>query len=113
MGAQAAAYLLTLVIEAPLSAAFAAHRSIPLRQSILAVLVASTLTHPVAWWASRRLGPDEYAATLWLIEAAVCAAEAGVFRWLLPLNWRDALLLSVGLNAASAVIGGLAWVALR
>lgn len=66
-------------------------------------LLATALTLPYLWF----LLPDLLSAqaALWLGEALVFAVELGLYRWLLPANWRQAALLSLAANAASLLVG--------
>ena len=40
-----------------------------------------------------------------IIEIAVVGSEAMFYRWLLPLNWRESILVSLIANGASFAIG--------
>lgn len=104
---QTSAFFMTLAIEVPLASVLATLRSVSWMRGFFAAIVASSLTHPVAWWITQRLGPDEYQAMLWVIEAIVCLVEALVFMRILRMRWGTSLALSVIVNAASAVTGAM------
>lgn len=111
---QLAAFAMTLAIELPV-VALAAGRLGPAvgwRRALAAGVVASSLTHPLAWWLRWRLGPDEAVAGFFAIELAVILMEAVVLKIGLGWNWRGAAALSTAANTASAGLGGLAYGAL-
>lgn len=102
-----AAFLFTLVIEAPLVSLAGRKLHKPWARIAAAVLLPSLVTHPLAWQAWSRLSPYDYALGVTLIEAGVWLAEAMLLKFLLQLWWRQALLLSLIANAASFMLGYL------
>lgn len=104
------ALALTLVCEVPLILLLAVRwRHLSRTRVALVAVTASCLTHPLAWRAAAALAPDMYRTGLWLIEAAVVAAEAlWYLAWLRP-GWRRATVWSLMANAASATMGMLVW----
>jgi hypothetical protein len=42
---------------------------------------------------------------LWLVELLVIASEILLLRWLIPLNWRRAVILSLAANLVSSAAG--------
>lgn len=104
------ALALTLVCEVPLMLLLTARwPRLSRSRVVLATVTASCLTHPLAWRAAAALAPDMYRTGLWLIEAAVVAAEAlWYLAWLRP-GWRRATVWSLMANAASATMGMLVW----
>lgn len=121
---QIPAMLLTLAIELPLGLLWLRWRTpalqtvgwhrlsphgVPTRRALLALLLASTLTHPLAWWCSGQLGHTYYLQGLAIIELAVSLLEALIFAVIMPLAIAEALLLSLFLNLASLLLGTLLW----
>lgn len=98
---------LTLVIEAPLVALAGRYMQRPVRRMLVAALLPSLLTHPFAWHAWTLLGPHDFVAGVLLIEALVWGAEAVMLRFLMPMKWRQAILLSLVANSASVTAGWL------
>lgn len=106
---QGAALALTLAVE--LLVAFGWLRrtrpSLPPPRIVIAGLLPSLLTHPLAWRAAAALPAAGYARGVLAIEAAVVLVEAVVLRLLLGRPWQDALLLALLANAASFAVGAL------
>lgn len=89
---------LTIGVETALAVA-----ALPRRRDRLLVDVplASLLTHPLATWAVSTGRP------LLLVEAGVVLVEALVFRVVTELGWKQAVLLSLLINAATTAIAVL------
>lgn len=104
MSGELVALFLSLALEAPVL--LLATRAQPWPRRLLAALLPTLLTHPVAWELAGRLGPDDYLAGFVLIEGTVVLAEAAAIALL--LRWRPwrALAASVLANATSALLGG-------
>ncbi|MOA36272.1 hypothetical protein D3C78_1577850 [compost metagenome] len=68
-------------------------------------MLPSALTHPFAWRAIGNFGAHDYLYGWLLIESLVVLAETLLLRWLARLPLGCALALSLGANAASAVLG--------
>lgn len=100
-----AALAMTLAVEAPLVTWAGRRWQRPWPRALLAGLLPSLLTHPLAWRAWERLGPQDYLQGVAIIEAAVWLVEALVLKLVLRLRWRQALLLSFAANAASFAAG--------
>lgn len=105
---QLQAYLLTLLLELPVALALACVWGLPLPRASLATLLASSLTHPLAWQTALILVTMRLWWLVWLlVEAGVVLVEALVFGWVLRVPWRRALWLSFLVNAVSASAGWL------
>lgn len=102
---QTSALLLTLAVEIPVAGLLARTIGADLRRTLFAALVASCITHPVAWQLAAKLGPDDYRAGIALIEGAVVVVEAGIYRLLLSCKWKPALGISAACNTASWLVG--------
>jgi hypothetical protein len=104
---QLEAFALTLLIEATVAVCLGWRLSLSPLNCALAAAVASSLTHPILWAvfgdASTLLG----AWTTRLLEAAIIAAETPFYRLIAASRWRDAVLLSIIVNAASWGAGEL------
>lgn len=100
-----AALGLTLAVEAPLVAWAGRRLQRTWGRVLLAGLLPSLLTHPLAWRAWERLGPQDYQQGVAIIEIAVWLVEALLLKLILRLQWRQALLLSLLANAASFAAG--------
>lgn len=98
---------ITLAVEAPLVTLVGRRLRLAWWRAIVAGLLPSLVTHPLAWRAWERLGPQDYLQGVLLIEAAVWLIEAVLLKMLLSLLWRQALLLSLFANAASFALGRL------
>ena len=96
---------LTLAIEAPLVALAGRLLRRPPWRLLVAGLAPSLLTHPLAWHAWTLLGPQDFDQGVLLIEALVCVAEAIMLRYLMPMPWWQAWLLSLAANVASVTTG--------
>ncbi|MEN9434556.1 MAG: hypothetical protein RLZZ422_2145 [Pseudomonadota bacterium] len=108
---QALAWLLTLLLEVPLVVFFANKWGISWQRAAIVGIVASSITHPLAWksfWAATVIWQTDH-AWLWLvcIESLVWLIEAGVYRIALPLDWGRSMMLALLTNALSASMGML------
>lgn len=104
---QTTALAWTLLLETP-AALLAAHRwRLSWLHAGCAALLASCITHPLAWDAALALHPEHYFVGWLCIEAAVVLAEAGIFFLLLRLSPARALALSLAANSISALAGTL------
>lgn len=110
---QTAALGMTLAVEVPLVMLLARRWHIAWVRSLPVALLASCLTHPLAWklsWvASVLLQTTHYPVWFLAIEAGVWLLEALVFHFGLRLGWQRACVLSLGVNLASALFGVLLW----
>lgn len=94
---------LTLACEVPMLLVLARRHSG--RAVFMAAVGASLLTHPLAWQAAAKLGPDQYVAGVVVIEAVVVVVEATWYQfWLRPGPGR-ALVWSLAANGLSALTG--------
>lgn len=102
-----AALALTLAIEVPIVAVAsrASARPVTVARAIVAAVVASAVTHPVAWWLASHLAPDEVPTGFVLIETGVALAETIPLAIGLRWSWRGAFMLSIACNAVSACVG--------
>ena len=64
------------------------------------VLLINALTNPPAMAAAR-----EFDVNSWLVEGLVCAVEVPLYRLLLHVSWRLALVIGLATNALSASAG--------
>lgn len=104
---QTSALLLTLAVEVPIAGLLARAIGANLRRAMFAALLASWVTHPVAWQLAAKLGSDDYRTGIALIEGAVVLAEAGIYRLLRCCSAWAAIGISTACNAASWLIGVL------
>ena len=102
---QAAAFGLTLLVEAPIvwAGTGAAARGTGWR--LAAALLPSSLTHPWAWRVLGHYGPHDHAAGLLLVEGIVWVVEVPLLMLLAGLSLRRAVGVSVAANAASLALG--------
>lgn len=105
MSNQLLALALTLMLEVPVAWRGFGGAAAPLRVPGAAVL-ASVLSHPLAWSLALRLGPDDFPLGYWFIESGVWLFEAALYRGLLRCPWRQALAVSLAANLLSALAGG-------
>ena len=106
---QSAALGLTLAIELPVVLLAAGRLRVRWQRGLAAGLLASGLTHPLAWWVSDQLGPRDYGLWIVFLEILVCLVESAIFRVVMQLAWRWALALSLLANAVSALAGIVLW----
>ena len=104
---QSAALALTLGVESLVVLMWlrGAAVAVPWRRMVIAALLPSSLTHPLAWRAAAALSADGSVAGLVAIETAVVLVEAAVLRALLPLDARRALVVAAAANLASFTAG--------
>jgi hypothetical protein len=77
-----------------------------LLRGIGAAALATLVTHPLAWWSIQALEPAAgYWAAVAVVEALVCLIESPAYRFLVPLDWPAALLVSVVANSTSTLAG--------
>lgn len=100
------ALLLTLSVEAPLVMWFAHRLQRATYRSVMAGLVPSLLTHPIAWQTWSRLSEHGFIEGIAFIETAVFLIESAVLQLVLDTTWRQAPMISLFANAAS---GGVGW----
>lgn len=106
---QLEALALTLVVELAVALAFARGWGMAPRALgwlAAAVVAASLLTHPLAWWSNGALMPH---LTFWpraaLIEVGVAVAETAVLGLAGVLSWRRAAVVAWVMNAVSFGLG--------
>lgn len=97
------AWLLSLVVELPLLVVMLYPYEV--KRVVWAGLVATSLTHPVAWWAAGLLAPAEYTQGVLVIEIVVWATESVLFRFMLPTQWAAAAACACLANTASMTVG--------
>ena len=97
----------TIVIEGLVVFGFARWRKKPAGRLVLASVLANVATQTLLWLALN-LFAGHYLATLLVAEALIWPAEAGALYYFpgTRLDWKEALLLSLGMNLASF---GLGW----
>jgi hypothetical protein len=97
---------LTLVVEGIIVTGYARWQGKPLVSLLLTSVLANLLTQSLLW-ATLNLFPEHYLITLFTAEMLIWLLESALLH-LVPANrlaWREALLLSLGMNAASFGIG--------
>jgi hypothetical protein len=99
------ALIWTYVLETPVVMAAGWFLRREIRRAVLAALLASSLSHPLAWWVATSMSPEDSAWGWYAIEAAVCCAEAPVLGRIIRLPSRWAWPLSITANAVSALVG--------
>lgn len=103
--------MLTLAVELPVVIVLLRRASVVVvwPRAVTVIVLASLVTHPLAWRVARALSPDEYTLGIAIIEAVVVAVEALWLRALLPIGLKTAALTSLIANAASFGVGALLW----
>jgi len=97
------ALLLTLAVEVPLyTVALGALRLATRWRAVALGVLVNLLTHPVLWLV---LAPHPTAARLWTAEAAAVATEALVLLLAVRRSPLLLLVISLGANAGSLLIG--------
>lgn len=99
------AWILSLAVELPLLAAMLYRCK--WKRVLVAGALATTVTHPVAWWAAGMLSPAEYTQGVLVIEIVVWATESALIRAMLPIRWSAAVAYCLFANMASVVVGFL------
>lgn len=101
------AMALSWLVELPLLLALLWRRGVG--RVCLFGLLATGLSHPLAWRAVSYLSPHDYTQGLWTIELSVVLLEACVL-WLgVTRAWRPALGASAVANLASFMAGWALW----
>jgi hypothetical protein len=97
---------LTILIEGIVICGFALWQKKPLGRLLAASVVANILTQSMLWGALM-LFPHAYLLTLFTMEFLIWLIESAILRYFpaAQLTWREALLLSLGMNLASFGIG--------
>ena len=110
---QSTALLVTLAVEVPLVLLLTRRWHYPWGRCLVAAVLASCISHPIAWklsWvASVLLQSAHYGWWFVAIEFGVCFVEALLYWLVLRLCWQRTLFLSVIANATSALFGILLW----
>ena len=98
--------LLTIFIEGIVVCGFAFWWKKPVWRILVASVAANILTQSLLW-GTLNLSPGHYLITLLVTEIFIWPLESAIL-YFFPdtrLNWREALLLSLGMNLASFGIG--------
>jgi hypothetical protein len=108
---QGSALMLTLAVELSAVIVLLRRASVVVvwPRAVTVIVLASLVTHPLAWRVARALSPDEYTLGIAIIEAVVVAVEALWLRALLPIGLKTAAITSLIANAASFGVGALLW----
>lgn len=104
---QAEALCWTWFLELPLVLMLGSHWRLPVGRLLLAGLLASGITHPLAWSHASSCSAGQWLCSWWGIECAVTGFEAGFYWRVLRLGWLRAALLSLCTNGFSALTGTL------
>jgi hypothetical protein len=104
---EAVALLLTILIESVLAFVLAWRLGWGNRLRVMVAAAAGVgATHFFAWSGILRLDPAiGYGAAVALVETGVMLVKSGIYRALVPLPWRRALVLALILNSASTATG--------
>lgn len=104
----AAAFALTVLVEAPIVTFWLRRRGAPLPRAIAAAFFAQLATHPWVWFAFPAL-PWRGRSSLVASELFAWWVEAALYALVLPgLRWR-AVVVSLAANVASYSVGALLW----
>ncbi|MFZ2890963.1 hypothetical protein [Sulfuricurvum sp.] len=95
----------TLIIELPI--AITLLRSQPILKLLFVATSASLMTHPIAWYLSVLLSPQEYRVGFYAIETAVIVTEALWYQGWFQLEWRYSVMVSLIANTVSMILGGI------
>jgi hypothetical protein len=96
----------TLILETPVALAAGKFWDRGLGRSLIAALVASGVTHPVAWRLALAMPAPDYQAWGWhAIEGGVCCVEAVILGRIMRLPAKRAWPLSIVANSVSALAG--------
>ncbi|MGE5504644.1 MAG: hypothetical protein ACM31L_09500 [Actinomycetota bacterium] len=96
----------TYAIEVPVVVAAGALWGCGVRRSAVAAVLASGVTHPVAWSVALAMPMEAYYRWGWhIIEATVCAVEAVVLGRFMRLPGKRSWPLSIVANGLSALAG--------
>ena len=102
---QGVAFAFTLAVEAFVVMLATARLPVSPQRRLMAALLPSCFTHPLAWRVIGNCGAHDYAAGLYLVEVIVILVEAACLRLALKLSLPRSLLLSFATNLASLVAG--------
>jgi hypothetical protein len=97
----------TLVLELPVVLGAGWRLGIGWRRALLAGLLASGISHPLAWAAALRMTEESYRWGWYAIELAVCVFETVILGVVMRLGKRQACGLSLAANGLSAMVGRL------
>jgi hypothetical protein len=94
--------ILTILIEEIIASGFALWRKKPTGRILAVSIFANILTQSLLWGALK-LFPHAYLLTLFTMELFIWLIESAILRYFpfTRLTWREALLLSLGMNLAS------------
>lgn len=95
----------TLILEIPVLLLGARLMSVPLWRAAVTGVVASGVSHPIAWKLALISHPDTFLLSWAAIELAVTLFETVVLKTLIRLRWLQALALSLAANVFSAGAG--------
>ncbi len=102
--------LLTIALESAaivIISRYYLHKTFPPERVAFAGIFPSLATLPYVWFLFPLFFRGDYTGYMLFSELTVTLVETLILRMLLPLGWREALLLSVGANTASFGIGWL------
>jgi hypothetical protein len=108
---QLTAYLITIGVECPivLLLVFGRRWLPPDRNQLLWVslwgILASSITHPIAWSVNHATQSMAYEIRVAILELLIFLAEGVIYHYALRLNWSRTMVLSLIANIASYGIG--------
>lgn len=106
---QAQAFALTQLIEVPLIMLMAHYYHVKWQRSLGFAVLASTLTHPLAWWFTWFMNVIVFSPHPWvwfaITEGTVWLVESVILSKGLRLSWAKGLYISAVANAHSAGFG--------
>lgn len=106
---QAQAFALTQLIEVPLIMLMAHYYHVKWQRSLGFAVLASTLTHPLAWWFTWFINVIVFSPHRWvwfaITEGTVWLVESVILSKGLRLSWAKGLYISAVANAHSAGFG--------
>jgi bacteriorhodopsin len=97
----------TLALELPVLLGVGWRLGTDWRRALLAGLLASGISHPLAWATALRMTEESYRWGWYAIELAVCVFEAVILGVVMRLGKRQACGLSLAANGLSAMAGRL------
>jgi len=102
---QTEALLISYITEIPICLLIMRRLGVNFNKALFAGVIATSLTHPVAWSISRLLSENEYLINIIVIELFVIVFEMLIYKTLTKIKWMHSLIISLISNLASALSG--------